>query len=292
MRYFSSFDEEQQPVTTWRGHPIYAAHLIVAVLVASMLVTTGVLAFKAGSLLDGLIFVGEDVLRGQVWRVATYGLVNAPSLWFAVDMLMLVWFGREVEKALGRTAFLRLYGCLYLIPPVLLTPFAFWRPTMLAGEAGSLAIFVAFATYFPNIPMMFNLLAKWVAIILVGLYTLMALAGHDWTGLLVLWATCGFAFAYIRHAKGDWEMPSLRLLKPAAPTARGTGSNRSDSARGDPRRSGGSSASPNAKPADSLEGVDAILDKIASQGMHSLTPQERARLDKAQARLAKRRDGG
>jgi hypothetical protein len=289
MRYFSSFDEEQQPVTTWREHPIYAAHLIVVVLVASMLVTTGFMAFKADGLLHGLIFVGADVLRGQVWRVATYGLVNGPSLWFAVDMLMLVWFGREVEKALGRTSFLRLYGCLYLIPPVLLTLVALWSPTMLAGVAGSLAMFVAFATFFPNVPMLFNLLAKWVAAILVGLYTLMAIAGNDWVGLLVLWATCGFAHAYVRHAKGEWELPSLRLPKPAP---RAAGSNRADSARSESRRGGGSPAAISAKPAaDSLEGVDAILDKIASQGMQSLTPQERARLDKAQARLAKRRDG-
>lgn len=287
MRYFSSYDEEQQPVTTWRGHPIYAAHLIVAVLVASMLITTGFLAFKAGGLLDGLIFVGEDVLRGQVWRVATYGFINTPSLWFAVDMLMLVWFGREVEKALGRTSFFRLYGCLYLIPPLLLTPVALWRPTVLAGSPGSLALFVAFATFFPNLPMMFNLLAKWAAGILVGLYTLMALARNDWSGLLVLWATCGFAFGYVRHAKGEWELPSFRLPKAATRSAEAS---RADSDRGETRRSG-ASLSLNTKPADSLEGVDAILDKIASQGMHSLTHQERARLDKAQARLAKRRDG-
>lgn len=291
MRYFSSFDEEQQPLTTWGGHPIYAAHIIVATIVATMILTTLALAFRLGGVLDALKFASPLVLGGQVWRALSYGLVNAPSIPLVIDIAFLAMFGREAERALGRTSFLKLYGFIYLIPPLLLTVVGLVFPMYRAGHTGALAVFIAFATYYPGAGMMFNLTAKWAALILVGIYTLMAIAYHDWADLISVWSTCAFAHAYVRHAKGEWELPSLRLLKPTASPARGTGSGRSDSARGEPRR-GGASVSPNAKPADSLEGVDAILDKIASQGIHSLTPQERARLDKAQARLAKRRDGG
>jgi hypothetical protein len=34
--------------------------------------------------------------------------------------------------------------------------------------------------------------------------------------------------------------------------------------------------------------IDALLDKISRDGIHSLTAAERAKLDEAQARLAKR----
>lgn len=292
MRYFSSLDEEQQPVTTWGGHAIYAAHIIVATIVATMILTTLALVFRLGGALDLITFDSPNVLRGQVWRALSYGFVNAPSIPLVINIAFLAMFGREAEKALGRTSFLKLYAFIYLIPPLLLTAVGLVFPMYRAGHTGALAVFVASAAYYPIAGVMFDLTAKWAAFILVGIYTLMAIAYHDWADLISVWSTCAFAHAYVRHAKGEWELPSLRLLKPSTSAARAKGRGRSDSERGEPRRGGGSSASPNAKPADSLEGVDAILDKIASQGMHSLTPQERARLDKAQARLAKRRDGG
>ncbi len=47
-----------------------------------------------------------------------------------------------------------------------------WR----AGETGAFALFIAFATLYPNVALFFNLLAKWIAWILVGNYTLAAMA--------------------------------------------------------------------------------------------------------------------
>lgn len=280
MRYFSSYDEEQQPLTTWRGHPVYAAHLIVAAIVATMILTTLALAFRLGGVIDALTFDSARVLGGQVWRALTYGLVNAPSLSLVIDIAFLAMFGRETERALGRTSFLRLYGFLYLIPPLLLTALGLVFPTYRAGNTGALAVFVAFATYYPGAPMMFNLTAKWAAFILVGIFTLMAVAYHDWAGLLSLWATCGFAHAYVRHARGELELPAF-----PRPRAR-----RATTAAAPRGATPGRGPAP-APVADSLADVDALLDKIARDGIHSLTPAERAKLDKAQSRLAKRRGG-
>ena len=112
MNEFGS-SEEHQPVTWYRGYPVYAAHLIVIGFVASMLVTTLLLAFKVGALLTWLPFDSGSVLHGEIWRVVTYGFVNPPSLQFVIDMAMLAFFGREVERAFGRRTFLSLYGCLY-----------------------------------------------------------------------------------------------------------------------------------------------------------------------------------
>ena len=53
-----------------------------------------------------------------------------------------------------------------------------------------------------------------LALILVGIFTLIALNYHDWQGLLTLWATCGFAYAYVRHHQGHFELPKFTLWRP------------------------------------------------------------------------------
>ena len=121
-------------------------------------------------------FSSARVLSGQLWRWVTYGLLNFPSPWFALDMLMIVWFGRELERLFGRRLFLWLYAGIYLIAPIVPTAVGLVHPTLLSGQPGALALFIAFATQFPGMPVFFSLLAKWAALILVGIYALMALA--------------------------------------------------------------------------------------------------------------------
>ena len=136
MKGYGSYSEETQPVTYVRGHALYAAHLIVAVFVVSMFVSTVLLRLSGNPVLSWLEFTNTRVLHGEAWRLLTYGLVNPPSLQFVIDMFMIVWFGREVEKFFGRRIFLLLFACLYLVTPALFTVLGFWLPLRLAGETG------------------------------------------------------------------------------------------------------------------------------------------------------------
>lgn len=271
--------DDQQPVTWLRGYPLYAAHFLVFVFTGSLLATTLLLAFNAGHLLDWLTFNSTEVLRGEVWRVATYGLVNPPSLQFVIDMLMFVWFGREVEKNFGRRRFFLLYGGIYLVTPLLFTAIGLWRPLVSSGETGAFALFVAFAVLYPNAVLIFDILAKWAAVVLVGIFTLMALANHDWIQLISLWATCGFAGAFVRHHQGLLTLPRLRRpgrkpqlrVLPDLP----------------PKKRPGLAGPGNA----SMSEIDALLDKIARSGLGSLTAKERAQLEKGREHLIKKEPG-
>ena len=273
-RYGSS--DDHQPVTWLRGHPVYAAHFLILVFVGSMLATTLLLAFNLPFVLDWLAFSSERVFKGEGWRIFTYGLVNPPSLGFAIDMLMIAWFGREVEKFFGRRKFLFLCGCLYFLPPLLLTLIGVWQPMSLAGETGTFALFIAFATLYPNAVLIFNMLAKWFAVILVGLYTLTALAYHQWAGLASLWVTVGFAYGFVRYEQGHFTLPRIRLPG-RRPNLRVLPDLK-------PQKDSGAKSS---KEAPMVE-LDVLLDKIAESGMSSLTPKERARLDAARADLLKK----
>lgn len=293
-RPYEVSDDDNPPLTWVQGRPLYATHLILAVLVATLLATSIAMALGARGFIETLVFDGAAVLSGQGWRVLTYGFVNPPSLSFVIDLALLAWFGREVEKDLGRKAFLRLYVFAYLVPPLLLAALSFWRPLNLAGHTGALAIFVAFATLYPAATLMFNLLASWVAGILVGIFTLVALAHHDWASLVALWSSVAYAFAFVRHFQGRLSFslprsPVRRNSRPApatAPAGVRVGPPRTVSSATAPR--GSSSASSSASSSDDMAEVDALLDKIGRSGLESLTPREHERLAAAQARLARR----
>ncbi|WP_414662348.1 rhomboid family intramembrane serine protease [Horticoccus sp. 23ND18S-11] len=272
--------EEFQPVTTWRGYPIYTAHLIVIVYCALMIVTA-----LFGEMISGVIgwltFSSLQVWAGQVWRLATYGLFNYPSIQFALDMLMLVWFGRELERTFGRRTFGLLYGGIYLLPPVVLTLVGLLKPTALLGQPGTLALFVAFATQFPDMPIFFTLLARWAALILVGIFTLMALASRNWSALILLWSTCAYAHAFVRHEQGAFSLPRIRLWK------------RKPALRVLPDLPAAKPAAVMKTPKEkaTMAEVDSLLDKIAKSGIGSLTAAERARLESAREDLMKRGSG-
>jgi membrane associated rhomboid family serine protease len=269
--------EDQGPVMWLRGYPLYAAHVIVLVFVVSLIVTALLAALKLGEILYWLEFDSTRVLRGEIWRVFTYGLVNRPqSLWFVVDMFMIVMFGRELEKTFGRRRFFIFYGCVYLLTPLLFAALGFWYPRVLAGQTGALALFLAFATLYPTMPVFFVVQAKWLALIIVGMYTLIHLASHNTVQLISLWATAGFAFAFVRYQQGLLRIPTPRPKLRVVPDPKPS------------RRPPPAPAAPNASMAE----VDALLDKIAQHGIGSLTTAERAKLDAAQAALQKRKSGG
>jgi len=270
----NEYSEEQRPITYLRGYPIHAATLIVATYVVTLLATTLLMSAGLGGLGASLIFDSETVLRGgQVWRFLSYGLWNPPSLGFVVDMFMIVWFGRELERFFGRRTFLKFYAALYLLQPLLYTLLGLLRPIQIGGETGAFALFIAFATLYPNVALLFNILAKWLAAILVGIYTLIALAAQDVVALVTLWAAVGLAYGWVRYAQGRLTLPKIRFAS------------RQPKLRVLP--------SPKAAPPSELGDepdteVDALLDKIAQSGMASLTAQERARLEKAREALMRK----
>lgn len=283
-RDWAPSSEEHRPLTYWGGYAIYAVDLVVITYCVLMIVTA-IFGAKLNPLLQWLFFTSDYVHSGQVWRLFTYGLFNQPSVSpFAWNMLMLFWFGREIERFYGRKVFVALYGGIYLIAPVVLTLFGFLMPTGLMGQPGALAVFVAFATQFPGMPVFFVLLAKYAAMILVGIFSLIHLAARDWNSLIVLWSTCGYAHLFVRYQQGLLTLPSFKFFRrkpklrvlPDLP------------ARSAPARTASAPRPADPAPDATMAEVDALLDKIAKSGINSLTARERAKLEAAREGLLRR----
>jgi membrane associated rhomboid family serine protease len=287
--------DDHRPLFWVRGYPLFATHAIVLVLVVSMIATTSLMAFGGSAVLEAVSYASARVLGGEVWRMLTYGLVNPPSLWFAIDMVLIVWFGRELERELGRRNFLWLCLGLYLAPVLLLTLAAgFGLGTSLTGQGGGFGLFIAFATLYPGALLLFNLQAKWAALILVGIYALIGVAQRDVAGLLSLGATAGFAYACVLQLRGRPLFP-WRITRPAKPAAaRGTAAKVIPFPTPASKPAARPVTAPTSRPAAAsvpladMAEVDALLDKIAHSGIGSLTAAERARLDAAHQSLKRR----
>jgi hypothetical protein len=289
--------EDHGPWFVVGGHPVYAPAALVGLGILSMLATTLALAFNQGWG-DTLKFSSEAVLsRGEVWRAASYALWNPPSIGFALEMLMLWWFGRELEGYFGRRAFLKLYGGALLVPPVTALLFAPIMHTQWIGLPSSFTLFVAYATMSPSVSLLFGISAKWTALIFLGIQTLSYAAAHDWGHLGISLASAAFAFGFVRHEQGIWELPRIRVPRrqpqlrvlekvahsePAAtskaspPSPQATQTGKIPPRVGNPR-----TESP------AMTAIDPLLEKIGRSGLSSLTAEEKQRLQEAREALLK-----
>jgi membrane associated rhomboid family serine protease len=270
--------DDYRPVAWMGRYPVDVTTMLVGLHVAAAILAAILVAIGAGSILAYLHFDSAAVWSGQVWRLFTYSFVHAPSglLWFAIEMYMLFVFGREVERFIGRRAYIGLYLVLLVTPVALLTVWNFWQHSALAGSpALHFGIFVAFATIYPRAELFLRIMTKWVVLILAAVYTLQLLAYHAWSDLMVVWTSIGAAFLFIEmHGAGPelawWDTLKARFAsKPkfhVVPKMR-------------PSRS--------TEPDDVDASIDVILDKISKFGIGSLTASERRQLDRERERLLK-----
>src|SRR5207253_3053917 len=189
--------DDYRPVAWMGRYPVDVTTMLVGLHVVVAILTAILVGLVGSSVLTSLQFDSAAVLHGgQIWRFFTYAFIHAPTpsglLWFAVEMYMLFVFGREVERFIGRRAYVCLYLTLLLLPTVVLSLLSVWTPTTFAtSTALHFAIFVAFATIYPNVELFLRIMAKWVVLIFVAIGTLSALAMRDWQTLVVLWTSIG-----------------------------------------------------------------------------------------------------
>src|SRR5437660_6200143 len=275
--------DDYRPVT-WMGRfPVDVTTILVGAHVACAILTAFIFAIGDGGVLNYAMFDSAQVWHGQGWRQITYAFIHPPSgyalLWFAIEMYMLFFFGREVERFIGRRAYIWLYAILLIVPALILTLWGLSTRTGLAGSGAlHFAVFAAFVTLYPNVQFFLRIPAKWIFVILAAIGTLSALAAHDWQDLVVLWASLGVAFLFIEFRGAGPELawidnvrdrfqPKPKLYVVQKSTARRT-----------------------VEPDDVIASVDPILDKIAKSGMGSLTEAETKILDRARNSLLKKSD--
>jgi len=286
----SDASEHQRPLTYLRGYPVYASTALVAAYVAALLLGVALGTAGMGGIFHALGFSSADVLQsGRVWQLFTYPLVNRPGfglLWFVLEMFLLHRFGREIELVLGRPAFLRLYLLLILAAPGVLSLLALAAPDSgpraLSGSSNlHFSLFLAFATLYPGMPTFFGLTARWLAAILMTVYTLQEIAAGQYAFALALWCSAAVAVAFVAHQRGSFNLPNWTAWRPWRSTPKFR-------VVRDPWDV--SEAGPEGAGEEVLRSIDPLLEKISRTGLSSLTQKERDQLEAARETLI-RKDG-
>lgn len=256
--------------------PMHSVTLLVATFSVSMVVMTLLLAAGMASAVSALVLNQDGVFSGQVWRLISWPWVNFPDIWFVISMIFLYLFGRDIERTLGRVDFFKLASVIAAVVAVLtlLLPGA-----RLAGSWYiSFGLFLAFAIMNPSaliIPC-FNITAKWWAILMLALNALMAVGSRDWGGLAQLAGMTAAAAVGLKWLGAAASLPWLVL-----PTVR-------FASKSQPSHK--ASSSPSISPVRATQArLDELLDKVAAQGLHSLTDEERRFLSHASETLQRRK---
>ncbi len=271
---------EEEPLFHLGEFPVRLITLLVALHSSAMIAVSLVLASGHAAWIDLLVYNSTAVAHGQLWRLFTYAFVAVPSVWFLFQMLMLWYFGREVENGLGWKRFAILYAGLILLGPLLLQAFGYAGiPQTFAGaQAVNFAVFAAFVAMHPGAQFFFGVAARWVFLGLLVISALQRLADHKPAEVLVLLSSSLLAILLMRRA--GFEEPLLgEHFRWSIPGVKRPGNGFSAPASREKGR--GKTAAPVAVMPDPEQEMDRLLEKISRKGIGSLDAAERAALEQA-----------
>ncbi|MEM9444486.1 MAG: DUF6576 domain-containing protein [Verrucomicrobiota bacterium] len=280
---FQSYSS-RQPLFYLGNIAFDATTLLIAIHIISMLLCTVVLAFDHTSLLGALHCNIINLSEGFIWTPFTYSFVHYIStehIWFAIEMLMFWWFGREVEAFISTKNFGWLYALLIIVPAfimVLVSVFSGVPYDLWGSKAIHFSIFLGFAIIYPNAMLLFNIPAKWIAIIFLSIYSLAYLAQGAWLELLYTWTTVGTCYLCLKASgvRGGFNVSEWLA---------------SQKEKSEVKKFKERERAYKQQQIKHSESVDAILEKISQQGINSLSDSEKATLEKARAKLFEKDKG-
>lgn len=275
---FTPYDDAR-PIAHIGRVPVTLTLILAAVQILSLV--AGVIFLRSG-LMTALIFDSERFFAGQAWRAFTYALANdvrtVSPPFFLIGLVFFLMFGGMVEARLGAARFGLLYGLLWLfLPLVLVIGVPFFGHGSLAGSSLiNLGCFIAFATLFPHLPVLFSLTAKWVASGYVAILALQMVAYSAWGQVWALAGLCVVSTLLARKLDAPSELATLSEGGFLTALKNIFASSRSPKLQALP------------PPDDPERVVDTLLDKISQRGIGSLTATERRQLENARIALIRR----
>lgn len=241
---------------------------------------------------DLLAFEGDKVTSGQIWRLFTYWIPNAPSFFGLLGIILIFLFGNQLEGALGRVRMVRFLAILMLIPVValLILHVVGLSDTRFFGVSviGS-GLFYAFIAYMPNARSFFNIPLWWIGAFFFVVTILSAISTGNTAAFVLEVAVVGGALTAARTFGLAPELNWIPDLS-GGNTGGGARSTKSRPSRAR-RKSNLQSVAPDPVHDDLADmEIDSLLDQVANDGLDSLTKAQRKRLEEHSKRMRKRKD--
>lgn len=219
-----------------------------------------------------LLVFHPGLILVRPWTAITYMFLHGDIWHLFFNMLGLYFFGPALESRLGSRHFLQLYFVSGLSGAAL----TFFSPSFIIGASGAtFGVFLGFAYYWPRQKIFIWGVLPVEARVLVAIMTVVSLFGIG-GGIAHFAHLGGFVGAFLYLKLMEHRSPAKQFKRKAA---------------GESKRSlvfSSESADIKRWDAISLDGlhpinrheVDRLLGKVRSDGVGSLTPEERATLDR------------
>jgi len=240
------------------------------------------------SLLVPLVLYPGDIAGGQVWRLVTWPIANAPDFWTVLLLAMLWYFGRELERMVGRRRYATLIVLLALVPGIVA---AIAGVEMAGIRPVEIAVFCVFCAQFPGVRF-WGAVPAWVfALVIVGIEVLSLVGSRQGSGLLVLIASLATA-ALVSRRYGLLDAYSF-IPQLGSPGSAGSGRKRPKRTSAKRSRRQAVVQGPWEQPAQGLSPaeqaeLDSLLDKTSASGLDSLSRTEKSRLNELSKKLRSR----
>jgi membrane associated rhomboid family serine protease len=263
------------------------------------LITTTNHPFPRSPFQDALILDSDAVWHGQIWRLLTYAFLHdVGNPWhILINMLVLYFFGRDVEDTYGPREFLAFYLVAAVLGGV---AFVATSTNFCLGASGAVTGVLILAAFREpgRIVLLFFFLPCpiWLMAVFLVAKDLFDFLGRTPTRTAVQVHLAGAAFAFLYYhfqwrLTGWWPGVKTRLRRLARPKLRVYDEPEED-------RQPASVSAPTPQTPGSMSSLDdeqleakmdAILEKISRVGKDNITESERQVLMKASERLRQRR---
>lgn len=257
--------------------------LVPLLCVASMFIWT-----LSPAAIDILVLFAGDVRRAQIWRLVTWPIANQPDIWIVLTLAMLWYFGRELERLVGRNRFLSMLVYIAVVSGVVATIVG----VDVAGIRNiQICVFCLFCAELPTVRFWGGIPAWVFAAVIVGVELLQLIGFRRGSEILVLLASLVTAAVAARSYGMLTAYPWVPSLARAAqrPTKRpkqGRAARRSEG--GSTVVSGPWPTSASGLTESEQSELDALLDKTSSAGLDSLSRSEKTRLNELSKKLRSR----
>lgn len=256
--------------------------LVPLLCVASILVWT-----VSPAAIDVLVLVADDVRRAQIWRLVTWPLANRPDIWTVLMLAMLWYFGRELERMIGRNRYLSLLIYVTVVPGIVATIVGV---DVAGARAIEICVFCLFCAELPSVRFWGGIPAWVFAAVIVGVEMLQLVGLRRGSEIIVLVASLATA-AVVGRSFGllgayPW-IPSLALgQRRPRPSKQRRAARRPDSTG--TVVSGPWQAAPAGLTEAEQAELDSLLDKTSAGGLDSLSRSEKTRLNELSKKLRAR----
>ncbi len=280
-RWHSSYGSHE-PITYVRGFPVDLTTLITAAHITTTVLFAIAFAMGFRGVSEGLFtFSTSAFWQGKVWTIITdpfFHDISSQPIFLALNFFFFFWFGRELERLIGRFNFAILYSALIVIPALAcLATAGLFKVNMgvnvpYVSIPAHFAIFVGFAIAFPSVMFFGIISARWFAILLVGIYTLAIIAYPAPITLVPYFAALATVYFYMGFVGAGRNLSILDIWQSWREKQQ------------DQKIQKRKSRIQTVKRVEEAS-VDAILDKINEHGLHSLTAKERDFLEQKGTQL-------